>query len=66
MNCYDNLLSIWRPEAESLLVLKNNRGVRRQPCSPYGLWCTTKQINVSTLNQGGDITLFSPSDVEGL
>lgn len=57
---------LWHLEVESLLVLKNNRGVEdnRVRQMDYGV-----QINKTLyqrLIKGGDITLFSPSDVEGL
>ena len=57
---------IWHLEVESLLVLKNNRGVEdnRVRHMDYGV-----QINktmYARLIKGTDITLFSPSDVPGL
>lgn len=57
---------IWHLEAESLLVLRNNRGVEdnRVRRLDYGV-----QINRFIYNrvlEKGDITLFSPSDVPGL
>lgn len=57
---------IWHSEVESLLVLKNNRGVddNRVRQLDYGV-----QINktiYSRLIKGENITLFSPSDVDGL
>lgn len=57
---------MWHLEVESLLVLKNNRGVEdnRVRHMDYGI-----QINktlYTRLIQNKDITLFSPSDVPGL
>lgn len=57
---------MWHLEVESLLVLKNNRGVEdnRVRHMDYGV-----QINktlYTRLIKGLDITLFSPSDVPGL
>ncbi len=57
---------LWHLEVESLLVLKNNRGVEdnRVRHMDYGV-----QINKTLYNRlikGLDITLFSPSDVAGL
>ncbi|WP_028112731.1 class 1a ribonucleoside-diphosphate reductase subunit alpha [Ferrimonas kyonanensis] len=57
---------LWHLEAEELLVLKNNRGTdaNRIRHLDYGV-----QINrtlYQRLLDGGDISLFSPSDVPGL
>ncbi|BBU72655.1 NrdA-like aerobic NDP reductase large subunit [Cronobacter phage vB_CsaP_009] len=57
---------LWHLEAESLLVLRNNRGVEENRVRhlDYGV-----QINKTLYNrliQNGNITLFSPSDVPGL
>lgn len=57
---------IWHLEVEDLLVLKNNKGTdeTRVRHMDYGL-----QINklfYERLISGGEITLFSPSDVPGL
>ncbi len=57
---------LWHLEVESLLVLKNNRGVEdnRVRHMDYGV-----QINktlYTRLIKGQDITLFSPSDTPGL
>lgn len=57
---------LWHSEVESLLVLKNNRGVEdnRVRHMDYGV-----QINktlYARLIKGQDITIFSPSDVPGL
>src|SRR5699024_197862 len=57
---------LWHLEVESLLVLKNNRGVEdnRVRHMDYGV-----QINktlYTRLIKGQDITIFSPRDVPGL
>lgn len=57
---------LWHKEAESLLVLKNNRGVEdnRARHMDYGV-----QINktlYTRLIKGGNISLFSPNEVPGL
>ena len=57
---------LWHSEVESLLVLKNNRGVEdnRVRHLDYGV-----QINktlYTRLIKNKEITLFSPSDVDGL
>ncbi|MBY6016634.1 class 1a ribonucleoside-diphosphate reductase subunit alpha [Ferrimonas balearica] len=57
---------LWHLEVEDLLVLKNNRGTdaNRIRHMDYGV-----QINralYQRLIEGGDVTLFSPSDVPGL
>lgn len=57
---------LWHIEAESLLVLKNNRGVEENRVRhlDYGI-----QINKTLYKrflENKDITLFSPSDVPGL
>ncbi|SJM72496.1 class 1a ribonucleoside-diphosphate reductase subunit alpha [Psychrobacter piechaudii] len=57
---------LWHLEVESLLVLKNNRGIEdnRVRHMDYGV-----QINrtlYTRLIKGQDIALFSPSDVPGL
>ncbi len=55
------------PEAESLLVLKTTVVRGRQPRTSHGLRRTDQQTDAYTrLLKGGDITLFSPSDVPGL
>src|SRR6056300_1219952 len=57
---------IWHLEVEDLLVLKNNKGTddNRVRHMDYGV-----QFNIlmyERLLEGGNITLFSPSDVPGL
>jgi ribonucleoside-diphosphate reductase alpha chain len=57
---------IWHLEVESLLVLKNNRGVEdnRVRHMDYGVQINKTMYQRLIKNQ--DITLFSPSDVPGL
>lgn len=57
---------LWHLEVESLLVLKNNRGVddNRVRILDYGV--QLNRLMYKRLIAGGDITLFSPSDVPGL
>ncbi len=57
---------IWHYEVEDMIVLKNNRGVEENRARhlDYGV-----QINgflYKRLQQGGDITLFSPNEVPDL
>jgi len=56
----------WHLECESLLVLKNNRGVEesRERQLDYGV--QLNKLMYQRLQQGGMITLFSPSDVPNL
>ncbi len=56
----------WHLEVESLLVLKNNRGVddNRVRHMDYGV--QLNRLMYQRLVKGGSITLFSPSDVPGL
>jgi ribonucleoside-diphosphate reductase alpha chain len=57
---------IWHYEVEDLLVLKNNKGTEetRVRHMDYGL--QVNKLFYERLISGGDITLFSPSDVPGL
>jgi ribonucleoside-diphosphate reductase alpha chain len=57
---------IWHLEVESLLVLKNNRGVEENRVRhlDYGVQCN--KLMYTRMLKGGDITLFSPSDTPGL
>ena len=57
---------IWHYEVEDLLVLKNNKGTEdnRVRHMDYGVQCN--KLMYERLIAGGDITLFSPSDVPGL
>ncbi len=57
---------IWHLEVEDLLVLKNNKGIddNRVRHMDYGV--QFNKLMYERLITGGDITLFSPSDVPGL
>jgi len=57
---------IWHLEVEDLLVLKNNKGTddNRVRHMDYGV--QFNKLMYERLLEGGDITLFSPSDVPGL
>jgi ribonucleoside-diphosphate reductase alpha chain len=57
---------IWHLEVESLLVLKNNRGVEENRVRhlDYGVQCN--KLMYTRMLKGGYITLFSPSDTPGL
>ena len=57
---------LWHLEVEDLLVLKNNKGTEdnRVRHMDYGVQCN--KLMYERLITGGDITLFSPSDVPGL
>lgn len=54
------------PEVESLLVLKNNRGVEGNRVRHMDYGVQINKLMYTRLLKGGDITLFSPSDVPGL
>ncbi len=51
---------------ESLLVLKNNRGVEGNRVRHMDYGVQINKLMYTRLLKGGDITLFSPSDVPGL
>lgn len=57
---------LWHLEIESLLVLKNNRGVEENRVRHMDYGVQLNQLMYQRLIKGGDITLFSPSDVPGL
>ncbi|MGR5448714.1 class 1a ribonucleoside-diphosphate reductase subunit alpha [Vibrio sp. PNB22_3_1] len=57
---------IWHLEVESLLVLKNNRGVEENRVRHLDYAVQISRIFYERLTKGGHITLFSPSDVPGL
>lgn len=57
---------LWHLEVESLLVLKNNRGVEENRVRHLDYAVQFNKLMYSRLIKGGDITLFSPSDVPGL
>jgi len=57
---------IWHLEVESLLVLKNNRGVEENRVRHMDYGVQFSKLMYQRLVEGGNITLFSPSDVPGL
>ena len=57
---------IWHLEVENLLVLKNNRGVEENRVRHLDYGVQFNRLMYQRLIKGGDITLFSPSDVPGL
>ncbi|MCR3755428.1 MAG: ribonucleoside-diphosphate reductase 1 subunit alpha [Sodalis sp. Psp] len=57
---------IWHLEVESLLVLKNNRGVEANRVRHMDYGVQLNKLMYQRLIKGEDITLFSPSDVPGL
>ncbi len=57
---------IWHIEAESLLVLKNNRGVEENRVRHLDYGVQFNKLMYERLIKGGNISLFSPSDVPGL
>lgn len=56
----------WHLEVESLLVLKNNRGVEDNRVRHMDYGVQLNKLMYQRLIKGGNITLFSPSDVPGL
>jgi ribonucleoside-diphosphate reductase alpha chain len=57
---------LWHLEVESLLVLKNNRGVEENRVRHLDYGVQFNKLMYQRLQEGGKITLFSPSDVPGL
>ena len=57
---------LWHIEAESLLVLKNNRGVEDNRVRQLDYGVQINRLLYTRLIKGGDITLFSPNEVPGL
>ena len=57
---------LWHLEVESLLVLKNNRGVEDNRVRHMDYSVQINKTLYNRLIKGQNITLFSPSDVEGL
>lgn len=57
---------LWHLEVESLLVLKNNRGVEENRVRQLDYGVQLNKLMYERLIKGGNITLFSPSDVDGL
>ena len=57
---------LWHLEVESLLVLKNNRGVEENRVRHLDYGVQFNKVMYQRLIKGQSITLFSPSDVPGL
>jgi len=57
---------MWHLEVESLLVLKNNRGVEDNRIRHLDYGVQLNKLMYQRLIKGGVISLFSPSDVPGL
>lgn len=57
---------IWHYEVESLLVLKNNRGVEENRVRHLDYGVQLNRLMYQRLIKGGNITLFSPHEVPGL
>ena len=57
---------VWHLEAEEMLVLKNNKGTEDNRVRHMDYGVQFNKLMYERLISGGDITLFSPSDVPGL
>lgn len=57
---------LWHLEVESLLVLKNNRGVEENRVRHMDYGVQLNRLMYQRLLQKGEITLFSPHEVPGL
>ena len=57
---------IWHLEVEELLVLKNNKGTENNRVRHMDYGVQFNKLMYERLLTGGNITLFSPSDVPGL
>jgi len=57
---------IWHYEVEDLLVLKNNKGTEDNRVRHMDYGVQFNKLMYERLITGGEITLFSPSDVPGL
>ena len=57
---------MWHLEYESLIVLKNNKGTEANRIRHMDYAVQLNKLMYERLIKGGNITLFSPSDVEGL
>ena len=57
---------VWHLEVEDLLVLKNNKGTEDNRVRHVDYGVQFNKVMYERLLSGGDITLFSPSDVPGL
>ncbi|WP_114784761.1 class 1a ribonucleoside-diphosphate reductase subunit alpha [Vibrio tetraodonis] len=57
---------LWHRESQALMVLKNNRGVEENRVRHMDYGVQLNRLMYQRLVEGGNITLFSPSDVPGL
>lgn len=57
---------LWHGEVQSLLVLRNNRGVEENRVRHMDYGVQLNKLMYTRLIKGGHISLFSPSDVPGL
>lgn len=57
---------LWHLEIEDILVLKNNKGTEDNRARHLDYSIQFNKLMYERLLSGGDITLFSPSDVPGL
>ena len=57
---------VWHLEVEDMLVLKNNKGTEENRVRHMDYGVQFNKLMYERLITGGDITLFSPSDVPGL
>lgn len=57
---------LWHLEVESLLVLKNNRGVEENRVRHMDYGVQINKLMYTRLIKGGNITLFSPHNTPGL
>ena len=57
---------MWHYEFEDLIVLKNNRGVEENRIRQLDYAVQINKLMYQRLLKGGNITLFSPHEVEGL
>jgi ribonucleoside-diphosphate reductase alpha chain len=57
---------VWHLEVEDLLVLKNNKGTEDTRARHMDYGVQFSRLFYQRLLEGGNITLFSPSDVPGL
>jgi len=57
---------IWHLEVEDMIVLKNNKGTEENRVRHMDYGVQFNKLMYERLITGGDITLFSPSDVPGL
>ena len=57
---------LWHREVESLLVLKNNRGVEENRVRHMDYGVQINKLMYTRLIKGESISLFSPSDVPGM